>query len=134
MSQIIGLTNVYGKRGKSGEGYIDCWHGNKVPNLAPIPPIPKHGNKQHNLDILEFFIKSGKHGTSSTLSLVHAPLFAKLGLIRFWPRLSFFLSASTAAAYIFTAPTCTTIIISLEEKWGFVTNFCNYFCPRQLVS
>jgi hypothetical protein len=21
----------------------------------------------------------------------------------------------------------------LEEKWGFVTNFCDYFFPRQLV-
>jgi len=29
--------------------------------------------------------------------------------------LSFFLSASTAAAYIFTAPNCTTSIISLER-------------------
>jgi len=28
--------------------------------------------------------------------------------------LSFFLSASTAATYIFTAPKCTTIIVSLE--------------------
>jgi hypothetical protein len=28
--------------------------------------------------------------------------------------LFFFLSASTAATYIFTAPTCTTTIISLE--------------------
>jgi hypothetical protein len=27
---------------------------------------------------------------------------------------SFFLSASTAAAYIFTAPTCTTTIITLK--------------------
>jgi hypothetical protein len=29
-------------------------------------------------------------------------------------RLSFFLSTSTAATYIFTAPTCTTTIITLE--------------------
>jgi hypothetical protein len=32
----------------------------------------------------------------------------------FWPPLSFFLSASTAATYIFTAPSCTTTIITLE--------------------
>ncbi len=32
----------------------------------------------------------------------------------FDPHLSFFLSASTAATYIFTAPTCTTTIITLE--------------------
>jgi len=34
-----------------------------------------------------------------------------------WPLsscLSFFLSAFTAATYIFTAPTCTTAIITLE--------------------
>jgi len=38
----------------------------------------------------------------------------KLSFIVFWPPLSFFLSASTAATYIFTAPSCTTIIITLE--------------------
>ncbi len=32
----------------------------------------------------------------------------------FDPLFPFFLSASTTATYIFTAPTCTTTIISLE--------------------
>ncbi len=86
--------------------------------------------------IIEFSIKSGKHSTR-TLSLVqirvrffktwkrstlafnkgwnsemHHFFGGKLSFILFWPPLSLFLSASTAATYIFIAPTCTTIIIS----------------------
>jgi len=34
----------------------------------------------------------------------------------FNPVVPFFLSASTTATYIFTAPTCTTNIISLESN------------------
>ncbi len=91
--------------------------------------------------ILELSIKSGKHGTR-TLSLVQnrvrfqkilekstlafkgggvqtqkcSTFCAKLSFILFRPRLSFFLSASTAATYIFTAPTSTTTIIT----WNLV--------------
>jgi hypothetical protein len=45
------------------------------------------------------------------------------------PCLSFFLSASTAATYIFIAPTCTTIIITLQpyalndENQHFILRF-----------
>ncbi len=89
--------------------------------------------------ILELSIKSGKHGTR-TLSLVqnrvrfqkilekstlafngppNSEMHQFLCQTEFHPvltRLSFFLSASTAATYIFTAPTCTTTIIT----WNLV--------------
>jgi len=59
--------------------------------------------------------------------------------------LSFFLSASAAATYIFTAPTCTTTIIILElcalnaEFQHFIPIFdkifllCEYHCKRGLM-
>ncbi len=39
---------------------------------------------------------------------------SSLGVNRVSPCLSFFVSASTAATYIFSAPTCTATIIPLE--------------------
>jgi hypothetical protein len=80
---------------------------------------------------IEFVVKSGKHSTR-TLSLVQNRVRwkkkpakkyvslqqgvklrnARLSFIQFWPPLSCFLSASTAATYIFIAPTCTTTIIT----------------------
>jgi hypothetical protein len=39
--------------------------------------------------------------------------------------LSFSLSASTANTYIFTAPNCTTTIISLQQYWDLLK--CLYF-------
>jgi hypothetical protein len=99
--------------------------------------------------IIEFSVKSGKHGTR-TLSLVqnrvrflktwkrsilasnrgwnsemHPFFCGKLSFILFWPPLPLFLSASTAAAYIFIAPTCTTIIISSNPdlvKFPYLAN------------
>jgi hypothetical protein len=81
--------------------------------------------------------------------------FIKLGhklvfppfLVVYWVSspLSFFLSASTAARYIFTAPTCTTTIIILElcalnaEFQHFILRFnkkfllCEYHCKRGLM-
>jgi hypothetical protein len=86
-----------------------------------------------NPTTIEFSVKSGQHDTS-TLNLVQnrvrflknlqksilpslqgevkLSLCAKLSFIRFWSRLSFFLSASIAATYFFTAPTCITTIIT----------------------
>jgi hypothetical protein len=38
------------------------------------------------------------------------------GKLSFYPVFPFFLSASTAVTYIFTAPTCTTTIINPEPR------------------
>jgi hypothetical protein len=52
--------------------------------------------------------------------------------------LSFFLSASTASKYIFTAPTCTTTIITLEpcalnaEFQHFILRFNKIFDTLQI--
>jgi hypothetical protein len=70
-------------------------------NTTPTNPTqpPTIENQQIFIQILNFFktnrvfCKVRKHSTKN---------------------LSYFLSASTAATYIFTAPTCTTTIITLE--------------------
>ncbi len=61
--------------------------------------------------LVEFSVKSGKRGIGT------------LSFIRFWPHLSFFMSASTAATYIFTASTCTTTIIGYLEPCALNAEF-----------
>ncbi len=48
--------------------------------------------------------------------------------------LSFFLSASTAAAYIFTAPTCTTTLepCALNAEFNEISLLCGYHWKRGL--
>ncbi len=49
-----------------------------------------------------------------------------------WPPLPFFLSASIAATYIFTAPTCTTTILHYYtdlEPYALIAEF-QHFIPR----
>jgi len=117
-------------------------HNNVITYIVIITPLFYHNstmNWQYFHLILGFSIKSGKHGTKS-LSLVRNRVrfqkkkpAKKYTLLAFngrsnsemhhflcqtefhpvlTPSFSFFLSASIAATYIFTAPTCTTTTIT----------------------
>jgi hypothetical protein len=98
-------------------------------------------------------VKSGKHGTRTPSCIsIFSPLSFFLSTSTaatyiFWRNsemhhslcwtefhpvltpLSFFLSASTAATYIFTAPTCTTTIITSNERCALNAEFQHYI-PR----
>ncbi len=87
------------------------------------------------MTILEISVKSGKDSTNTPSLVIHRVRFKKKTCIKVHqhsrgrgetqktidfdgscvsPCLCFFLSASTAATQIFTAPTCTATIIPLE--------------------
>jgi hypothetical protein len=111
------------------------------------------------ITLIGISLKSGKDSTSSLSLVINRMKFKKkknlknstLAFNRAWnsenhhiwrfselhPCLSFFLSASTAAAYIFTAPTCTATIIHFEPcalnaklGWQLCTSLY-WFCPSR---
>jgi len=90
---------------------------------------PRHLVRRNFPWIIEISVKSGKDSTSTLSLVIHRVRFLKKPAKKyisiqqgvklrwfpeFHPCLSFFLSASTAATKIFTAPTCTATIIPLE--------------------
>jgi len=77
-------------------------------------------------------IQGVKGGGGCQGEFQNTPIFCgKLSFIVFWHPLSFFLSASTAATYIFTAPSCTTTTITLEPC-ALNAEF-QHFIPRSYI-